>query len=243
MGGSARGRLSADRLLLPAAEAVLPRRRVAELDPAGPAPAQPVPAGRKRMRPGFRGPLGDLVVADFRAARSAPADITARPAGGGISDEHSVQMFHHLMGPKQPPTALVFVGAAETLMHIESVRGLAEFFAEQLTFRRDVPHSCVLVFRQSALEDVDAFLGDLRAVPALAAHAERQLDRSRRPGLIGYPDEPELTRLVHHLRISAGLQVSDWPELAAVVRSCPPSPMTSAAGNGCSRCSPPVALR
>jgi SpoVK/Ycf46/Vps4 family AAA+-type ATPase len=184
--------------------------------PAGVRPRRQ--AAQRRMRSGFSGPLGDRIVADFRTDQTAQPDVAAAPAGG-MTDEHSVQMFHHLMSPQQPPTALVFVNVEETLTHIGEVRGLAEFFAERVAFKRNVPHICVLVFKRASLEEVHEFLSGLRAVPALTAYAARQLERPARPGRIGYPDDPELTRLIHSLRISEGLRIGDWSELPGIARA------------------------
>lgn len=184
--------------------------------PAGSRPRRP--AAQRRMRTGFSGPLGDRIVADFRAEQPEETAATATPAGG-TSDVHSVQMFRHLMSPRQPPTALVFVSAEETLTHIGEVRGLAEFFADRVTFKRNVPHICVLLFKQASLDDVHDFLRTLRGVPALTAYAARQLERRARPGRIGYPDEPELTRLIHLLRVSESLRIGDWSELPGMARA------------------------
>jgi SpoVK/Ycf46/Vps4 family AAA+-type ATPase len=174
---------------------------------------------RRRMRDGFEGPLGDRVIADFGPDRNAQADITQTAPAGGMSDEHSVQMFHHLMSPQQPPTALVFVNIEETLLHIGEVRGLAHFFAERVAFKRDVPHICVLLFKQASLDEVHEFLSTLRAVPALTTYAARQLEQQSRPGRIGYPEDTELARLIHLRRIREGLRISDWSELAAIARA------------------------
>jgi Cdc6-like AAA superfamily ATPase len=56
---------------------------------------------------------------------------------------------------------------------------------------------------------------------ALTAAARRLLDRPSggRPRMIGFPDEAELTRLVHVIRISCRLQVADWPGLASLARA------------------------
>jgi SpoVK/Ycf46/Vps4 family AAA+-type ATPase len=179
-----------------------------------------VPVAERRMRRGFNGPLGDRVVANFGPSQPVPA---ATPAAGGsapgMTDPHSVQMFNQLMRHRTLRTALVFVNAEETLSHIDSVRGLAEFFAGRVAFQRSAPHVCVLVFRQPGLEDVRDFLDGLRTVPALAAYTGRQLDRPSRPGLIGCPDDPELTRMIHALRMSSGLRVDDWRALPVVVRA------------------------
>ncbi len=117
-------------------------------------------------------------------------------------------MFNHLMRDGSVRTALVFVDAEETLRLIEAVRGLAGFFAHQVSYRPDAPHTCVLVFRRRTLDGVHGFLDGLGTVPALAAAAARQAERRTQPGLIAHPGDAELTRMVHTLRISEGLP---WP--------------------------------
>jgi len=184
--------------------------------------ARPSAAPPRRMRDGFSGPFGDRIVTDFGAPQERPAAIGVGRVGGAssaISDPFSVKMFNHLISNKTPRTALVFVNAAETLLHIESVRGLAEFFAGRISFQRDSPHTCVLLLRQPTLGAVRDFLDGIRTVPALAEYAGRQLDRRVKSGLIGHPDDAELLRMIHALRISAELKVADWQALPAVVRA------------------------
>jgi SpoVK/Ycf46/Vps4 family AAA+-type ATPase len=184
------------------------------------------------MRAGFRGPLGDYVVPGTpgapAASRALAAAAAPQPAGGpaatapptsqGITDPFSVQIFGHLLKKGAPPTALVFVDAEETVKHIREVRGLAGFFAKQVAYRPDAPHTCVLLFRSPTLDDVYELLDRVGSVPALAQTARRQLASTSRPGLVGYPRDAELTRLIHTLRISEGLPVA-WRELPVTVRA------------------------
>lgn len=172
------------------------------------APGRPAPAS---SGPGSTGP--DNPAAGEATAVAAPRD------GRGLSDPFSVQMFSHLMRDGSERTALVFIDAEETLRLIEAVRGLAGFFATQVAFRPDARNTCVLVFRRPSLDGVQGFLDGLGTVPALASAAARQLERPGQPGLVGYPGEGELTRLVHALRLTAGLRVADWQALPATVRA------------------------
>ena len=221
--------------------------------PGGGAARQPVPQpGRRRMRPGFSGPLGGRMVSGFGGRADTAPPASARPEAGpasgdgsalppdtavsgpessattgpaasasgrGLSDPFSVQMFNHLMRDGDVRTALVFMDAEETLRHIQSIRGLAGFFAHQVSYRPDAPHTCVLVFRRMTLDGVQGFLDGLGTVPALAAAAARQPDRRTQPGLVAFPGEAELTRMVHALRISEGLRVADWLALPGAVRA------------------------
>ena len=195
------------------------------------------PAGQRRMRAGFTGPLGDRNLlaapppAQQAAIQQAGAGATAPSAPGwaaprqgqvtGLTDPHSVQMLHELMRGGAPRTAIVFADAENTLRHIESDRGLAQFFATKVVaFRRDARHTCVLLFRDASLSAIHEYIDRLGSVPALAAAARRLLDhQGRGTGAIGPPSENELARLVHVIRIQDGLQVADWTELSATVRA------------------------
>ena len=201
----------------------------ARLREAAPAP--------RRMRAGFSGPLGDRIVTGFRGTaatgRPSGAGLAQDPAavvqpssvagpaeaGRGLDDTFSVQMFNHLMRDGSGRTALVFMDAEETLRHIQHTRGLAGFFARQVSYRPDAPHTCVLVFRRDTLQGVHGFLEGLGSVPALAAAAARQVEWRTQPGLIGYPADAELARLVQVLRVSDGLEVADWLALPGAIRA------------------------
>ena len=193
-------------------------------------PSRPGPASRlarRRMRAGFSGPLGDRIVGGLSPdpAASEPAPSAPPDAAGGagftrgMGDPFSVQMFNHLMREGAARTALVFVDAEETLRLIEAVRGLAGFFAHQVSYRPEAPHTCVLVFRRPTLSDVSEFLAGIGSVPALAAASARQVERPSQPGLVGFPGDAELTRLIHLLRIREGLRVEDLRQLPATVRA------------------------
>ena len=164
------------------------------------------------MRDGFRGPWGNRVIV-------GPGSLTFAGGNHGMSDPDAVQTFGYLTQRTAPPTALVFVHAEETLRLIASVRGLAEFFATQVSYRRNARHTCVLVFRRPTLDAVYRFLDGLDTIPALAAFAQRQLRQSIRPGLVGYPDEAEIMRLIRIMRITAGLRVPNSRELPNLVRA------------------------
>jgi SpoVK/Ycf46/Vps4 family AAA+-type ATPase len=222
-------------------------------DPPAAAPAAGG-SGKRRMRAGFSGPLGDRIVLgrpgpDPRASGAAPSGAAPSgaapavaagpdapavaapspagpPSGGGrgLSDPFSVQMFNHLMHGGAQPTALVFIDAEETLRLIEAVRGLAGFFATQVSYRPEARHTCVLVFRRPTLDGVQGFLDGLGTVPSLAAAAAKQLERAGQPGLVGYPGEAELTRMIHAMRLAEGLRVADWPALPGTVRAMAAQP-------------------
>ena len=185
--------------------------------------------GRRRMRQGFAGPFGDRVVIQPRTASQAagPAqpvpDETAPPAPRGrLNDAYSLQMLDMLMRRGEQRTAIVFTHAEETLRHFEVGRGLAQFFANVVAYRRDAEHSCVLLFRNGTLDDVHAAIDRLGHTPALATAVRRLLDPPGRRGqraMIGRPDEVELSRLVHVTRITHRLEIADWPGLTSLTRA------------------------
>jgi SpoVK/Ycf46/Vps4 family AAA+-type ATPase len=183
------------------------------------APGQPSAAGPGQPGAGSAG-AGSAGAGSAGAGSAVAGSAVAGSAGGqGLSDPFSVQMFNYLMRDGAPRTALVFMDAEETLRLIEAVRGLAGFFAGQVAYRPDAPHACVLVFRRPTLDGVQGFLDGLGTVPALAAAAGRQAERRLQPGLIGFPCEPELLRLVHLLRVADGLRIADWQALPASIRA------------------------
>jgi SpoVK/Ycf46/Vps4 family AAA+-type ATPase len=179
-------------------------------------------AGAGSTAPGQSGGTGQgpaLADSVGSAGQDPSAAGTPGGTGQGLSDPFSVQMFNYLMRDGGVRTALVFMHAEETLRHIEAVRGLASFFASQVSYRPDAPHACVLVFRRPTLDGVQGYLDGIGTVPALATAAARQAERRVQPGLVGFPGDAELLRLVHVLRMSDGLTVADWLALPAVVRA------------------------
>ena len=220
--------------------------------PAGAEPdaaADSPPARRRRMRGEFgsQGPFGDRIVADLSAAPGAglapgpgrdPADGSASGEGGpadgpgvvgnavnrvrDMAESFVLPELDKLVRPGAPRTAVVFTHAEETISYFGESRGLAQFFASVLQFRRGADHVCLLLFRGGTLDDVHAAIDRMRQVPALAGAARRMLDRPERmaqSGLIGLPDEQELTRLIHVVRVSHGLTVANWSELASTARA------------------------
>ncbi|GAA1592480.1 hypothetical protein GCM10009678_88370 [Actinomadura kijaniata] len=172
-------------------------------------PAAPAP--RRRVPPGFTGPLGDRMVI-------APP----RPPGptGGMRDEHAVMTLDHLMRQDDHRTAVVVLHAEEVLGHTVAGRALASVFAEWTAYRGSARNKCVLVFRRPSLEEVRAFVWDLRAFPTLEEQARRLAGRGDRPGRLGAPDEAELARLLHVRRLSKPpLTVPDWAALPAILRA------------------------
>jgi SpoVK/Ycf46/Vps4 family AAA+-type ATPase len=189
----------------------------------------------RRMRKGLAGPFGDRMVIQSPLASlgtSTPPQSgpdTSMPGGptpaapmSRMTDAFVPQMLDLLLQRGEPRTAIVFTQAEETLRHFETSRGLAQFFARVLKFRRDAEHTCVLVFRGSTLDYVHAAIDQMREVPAMTDAARSLLDRqgsAARSGLVGMPDEQELLRLIQAVRLGDGLQIADWPGLASTARA------------------------
>jgi AAA+ superfamily predicted ATPase len=199
--------------------------------------------GPRRMRREFanQGPFGDRVVT--RQPGTASAGFAPDPGGLGPDDtgpdstgpdgrrtgrlrqlaaSFVLPHLDRLVEPGVPRTAIVFTHAEETIRHFEEGRGLAEFFARVLEFRRNADHTCVLLFRGSSLSDVHAAIDRMREIPAVADAARSLLDRpgsAAQSGLVGTPDEQELTRLIHVVRVRHDLEIADWPGLARTARA------------------------
>jgi SpoVK/Ycf46/Vps4 family AAA+-type ATPase len=196
--------------------------RAARAGAGAPAPAR----AQRQMRAGFSGPLGGRIVEEFGPPAAATAQAPP-PAGRGMSDARSVQMFSHLMTHPTLRTALVFMNAAETLRYIETDRGLARFFAQQSQWGPGAPHTCVLVFREPSLSAVTEYLAALNGPRAVTTSAARLNRREDQPGLVGYPDDAELARLIGLLRLTGGLRIGDWRALPAMTRAMSAEPVTT----------------
>jgi SpoVK/Ycf46/Vps4 family AAA+-type ATPase len=145
------------------------------------------------------------------------------PGGGAgtrvIANPFALSEFDKLVRRGAPRTAIVFTHAEETIRHFDEVRGLAQFFASVLQFRRNADHTCVLMFRGGTLDDVHAAIDRMREAPALAGAVRRLQAQTVQSGLIGSPDEQELTRLVHAIRVRDDLVIADWKGLANTTRA------------------------
>ncbi|HEX4829691.1 MAG TPA: AAA family ATPase [Trebonia sp.] len=230
-----------------AAKAADPRKLSSSPDSAG--SPDGAGSGRPRMRPAFanKGPFGDRIVtrqpgapaagetAAAEGEASGSGEAAADRAGpGGRGLDAIRRMASSLVLPElrrfvaagQPRTALVFSDAEEAIRHFDEGQGegrlLAEFFARVVSFRRGAEHTCVLVFRSDSLDQAHAAIDRLREVPALADKARALLDRpggGSPAGQVGLPDEQELTRLIHCLRLQEGLRIADWKGLAGTARA------------------------
>jgi hypothetical protein len=133
----------------------------------------PTAGRRRRMRGAFssQGPFGDRIVADLSATPGTslapgpgrdPADGGAsgegEPAGGpgvvgnavnrvrDMAESFVLPELDKLVRPGAPRTAVVFTHAEETISYFGESRGLAQFFASVLQFRRNADHVCLLLF-------------------------------------------------------------------------------------------------
>ncbi|RSN48576.1 AAA family ATPase [Actinomadura sp. WAC 06369] len=190
-------------------------RRLARPGDGGAAGAR----GKRRMRPGFAGPLGDRVVTDAAPEPDAPS---APSAPSGMTDAHAVMTLDHLMRQDAVRTAVVVLHAEEVLSHTGAGRALATVFAEWVAYRGSAQNKCVLVSGRASLDELREFVRDLRRFPTLEENIRRLAARGDRPGRVGEPDETELARLVHAVRLTGGggrLRIGDWAGLGQVVRA------------------------
>ncbi|MFC6933356.1 AAA family ATPase [Actinomadura yumaensis] len=140
-----------------------------------------------------------------------------------MTDTHAVMTLDHLMRQEDVRTAVVVLHAEEVLSHTVSGRALATVFAEWVSYRGSAHNKCVLVFRRPSLGDVRDFVHQVRGFPTLEEWTRRLLVRGGRPGWVGEPDEVELARLVHVLRLTGDprlrLRTRDWGDLRQTVRA------------------------
>ncbi|WP_067460677.1 AAA family ATPase [Actinomadura macra] len=183
----------------------------------------------RRMRSGFSGPLGDRVVAPASTAvldrEPAGPPVSGPPVsaapGAGMTDAHAVMTLDHLMRQDGMRAAVVVLHAEEVLSHTVAGRALATVFAEWVAYRGSAGNKCVLVARKASLAEMYEFVRNVRGFPALEEWAKQLGARGSGPGRVGEPDEAELARLVHVLRLTGRprLSVGGWAELARTVRA------------------------
>ena len=190
--------------------------------------------GRRRMRPGFAGPFGDRVVVKRTATSQGPAPAPnpaqpaadgapADPRGGRLNDSYALQMLDMLTAARRTADRDRFHARRGDAPSLQGRPRARPVLREQRC--RVPPQRRALVravFRGGTLDDVHSAIDRSGNIPALTAAARRLIEQpgnASRPGLVGLPDEAELTRLVHATRISHGLQIADWPGLTSLTRT------------------------
>ena len=173
--------------------------------------AAAAPARPGTMRHFTGGPLGATVVAPVGTPPPARSEA-------GLSDPHQVMMLDHLMRQADQSTAVVFTQAEETLQYLGARRALAGVVADW--FARPQGNLCVLVFNREDLGGVHDYVAEQRGFPRL----ESFIARSRRGEARGtvrvpWPDEAELERLLHVMRIRQGFALADWTQAGALART------------------------
>ncbi|MCP2167294.1 AAA family ATPase [Goodfellowiella coeruleoviolacea] len=170
---------------------------------------------RPRAMRRFAGPLGDRMLV------SAPARPAERPAATA-SDPSRLQMLDALMAQHDVPTAVV-VPNAETLVHNiqpDMRRPFAEMVGRWTAGRSGAGNVCVLLFSQPEFADVVQFVRDQRYLPRFADRLAALGAQRGGPavGRLGLPDEDELSRLVHAVRLRHRLRIADWTALDHLTR-------------------------
>ena len=165
-------------------------------------------AGARRRLKRFRGPRGDEDV--------LPRPASDRPTVGRMmADPFKVQQMHAVMSGDRIRTALVVLRAEDFLHHNVAARELTNRIGEWLTYGRAAGNLALLVFGNDTLDDVVATLERSHTQGTLLAflRARPQHRPARSIGRIGRPNETELIRLVHRVRLHEGLTLADWREL------------------------------
>ncbi|TDD89856.1 AAA family ATPase [Actinomadura rubrisoli] len=152
---------------------------------------------------------------------ATPSPAAGPPPSGGMTDAHAVMTLDHLMRQDGTRTAVVMPHAEEVLSHTVAGRALATVFAEWVAYRGSAHNKCVLVSRKASLAEVREFVHEARGFPALEEWTRQLSARPGRPGRVAEPDEAELERLVHVLRLTGRprLRIGDWAGLERAVRA------------------------
>ncbi|MFG2995937.1 AAA family ATPase [Streptomyces sp. NPDC048340] len=214
-----------------------------DLSRAGGAAAAPRRGPRTMHHDRLRGPLGSMLVPGFgdRGAAGEPGTGGGAGTGGGgggtvgtvpapsttgVSDPFGVMTLTGYLRRREHRTAVVFPYAEEILHYNHAGRQLAHAMADWAQ-QCDGRNLWVLVFRRASLERVAEFVADQGGFPLLETFVRQQRDTPGRPGTgeIGYPQAPEVERLIHATRLRAGLRIADWRELAPIVRAMAGQPV------------------
>ncbi len=184
---------------------------------AAAAPAAAAGPGRPRVMSHFNiGPLAGTVLAPAAAA-APPASPAARPETR-LTDPHQVQMLDHLMRQGDHPTAVVFTQAEETLKYLSAKRALAGVVADW--FARPQGNLCVMVFNREELSGVHDFVAGQGGFPRLESFiAQSRHGEARGTVRVPRPDEAELERLLHVMRVRQGFALADWRQAGPLARA------------------------
>ncbi|GAA4959667.1 AAA family ATPase [Actinoplanes utahensis] len=177
----------------------------AELDRGGTATAAATGPGRMGH---FTGPRGRSTV--------MPAAVAA-PAGPTMADPQIIQKLDACMTGRSVPTAVVLLRTEDFLQYNQAPRPFVDRVGSWIAAGPSAGNICVLTFSNNGLQEVQEAIQNNAGMGTLQAF----LSDHRRSGggisRIGQPDEAELTRLVHHVRISDGLRIGDWSRLARLI--------------------------
>lgn len=186
--------------------------RSRDLTRSGDRPAAP---RRPRAMRRFSGPLGDRMLV-------APPTPPAAPPAATASDPSRLQLLDGLMNRRDVPTAVVVPNAETLVQNIQPDmrRPFAEMLGRWAAGRVGEHNACVLLFSQAEFADVVEFVRGQRYLPQFADRLAAMAGRPGGPavGRLGTPDEEELSRLVHVVRLRHGLRIADWTALDHVTR-------------------------
>ncbi|KAF0845294.1 AAA family ATPase [Nocardia caishijiensis] len=177
---------------------------------------EPVPerAPARRARAGFAGPMGETVLLDRARVMPGPSQRSTPRA----NDAHQLMMLDGLMTDAEVRTALVVPVAQTWLAEIPggSRRAASQMLLRWISGQAAPRNLCVLLF--APIEFTEVITGIRQhGYPELAT---RLADLApTRTTVVGYAEEAEIGRLVHHLRLTKGLRIADWSMLAHTIRT------------------------
>ncbi|WP_410876085.1 AAA family ATPase [Nocardia sp. A7] len=173
----------------------------------------PERVSKSRARTGFAGPMGTMLL-DRPRTEHNPLSRSAPRA----NDAHQLTMLDGLMTKRDVRTALVIPGAETWLAEIpgSSRRSASQMLLRWVSGQVAPRNLCVLLFARAEFAD---------AVEAIASYGYPEFATGladlapTRTAVVGYADEREIGRLVHHLRLTSGLRVADWTTLDHTIRT------------------------
>ena len=180
----------------------------ADLDRGGATPAaDAAPPTMAR----FAGPRGAAVVTPPEPAATASTALT-------MQDPQIVQKLDACMTGRTTRTAVVLLRTEDFLQHNQAPRPFVDRIGGWIAAGPSAGNLCVLAFSNSGLEEVQEAVQTHGGMGALQAFLADQRRRRSAGGIsrVGEPDEAELRRLVHRIRVRDGLLVA-WSELDRLI--------------------------
>jgi hypothetical protein len=176
----------------------------------------PIPSGK-----GFRDrePVGDES-GDGEKGPVIPGDGEADGGRGEqVIDNRSFALLNACLSIRDTPIALVIIRAGDYLRFSAADRDLADWLAQWQQAPSSAASVCALVFTEPSTDAAARYLNSLGYANALLSCLERQRSRSvgQGSGEITGPDQAEIKRLIHRVRVVDKLRIADWNEIDRIV--------------------------